>query len=1168
MTDTLAPPHPQEEITPATPFVGLVPYGEGDAAFFFGRDDEKAIITANLRASRLTIIYGASGVGKTSVLHAGVVHDLREQVREIAAGRSERAPFAICAFSSWRDDPLSALAETMRAACSEALGGEELPPWQPGEPLLEAVRGWTERVRPLLVALDQFEEYFLYHGAEDGEGTFAVEFPRLVNEPNLRVNFILSLREDAWAKLDRFEDSIPALFDNYVRVDHLDGKAAREAIDGPVREWNVRLPPGEEPYAVEPALAEKVIEAAAAGRLALTEIGNGGGPDAAAAGGVEAPFLQLVLERLWRATVAAGAHTLDLARLEALGGAQQIVENHLLEALGKLTPGEQDAAADLFRYLVTRSKTKIAHPATDLADWTGRPEPEVTAVLEKLCRGESGRILRSVSPPAGETAVSYELFHDVLAEPILEWRKGYEQLREQEAEAQRQRAIRRRLIRIGAVLLALVAGFAGLTAWALKKSSDATRATASGRSVVLASAASDQLARDPDASLLLSLEAVRAGDTAQARGSMISALDAFRRTAGAEAILRAGQGRVSGAAFSPRGGTLAAARYDGKVVLWDAAHDYRRLTALDSGQSSVSALAFSPDGRTLAAAGYDGGEVVLWDAAHDYRKLSALDSGQSGITGIAFSPDGRTLAAAGYDGGVVLWDIAEHRKLAILDSGQSAVWGVAFSPDGRTLAAAGDDGKLERWNAADDYGELAALDSGQSGGVWGVAFSADGTLAAAGAGRKVVLWDAADDYGKPTTLNSGQSAIRGLAFSPDGKTLAAAGDGGEVEFWDAAHDYRKLTALDSGQRVVWGVAFSPDGRTLAAAGDGGEVVVWDTAQLNTLDSGQRDLWGVAFRPHGSTLAAAGYGGVVLWHGADNYGKPTTLDSDQSGLSGVAFSPDGGMLAGGGDDGGVVLWRGADDYGKPTTLDSGQSSVWGVAFSRDGSMLAAAGDDGGVVLWRAADNYGKPTTLDSGRSSVYGVAFGRDGTLAAAGAGRKVVLWRAADNYGKPTALDSGQSEVWGVAFSPDGETLAAAGQEGDVVLWDAAHNYRRLTVLHTGPNEDGGVAFSPNGEMLAATGAQSDVVLWDAAHDYRKLTALDSGQKPVRGVAFSPDSTTLAAVGGGDGKVVRWDVLGDVLGDGLSDLKAKVCGLVHGNLTKAEWKSVAPGVPYSTTCPD
>ena len=116
----------------------------------------------------------------------------------------------------------------------------------------------------------------------------------------------------------------------------------------------------------------------------------------AGAGRIEAPFLQLVLERLWRATVADGARTLTLTRLEALGGARRIVENHLLEALAKLTPTEQDVAADCFRFLVSRSKTKIAHPVSDLAEWTQRSEAELTSVLDKLCSGESGRILRAV----------------------------------------------------------------------------------------------------------------------------------------------------------------------------------------------------------------------------------------------------------------------------------------------------------------------------------------------------------------------------------------------------------------------------------------------------------------------------------------------------------------------------------------------------------------------------------------------------------------------------------------------------------------------------------------------------------------------------------------------------------------------------------------------------
>ena len=70
---------------PPTPFKGLAPFGESelDMLLFFGREREIEVIAANLVASRLTVLYGPSGVGKTSLLRAGVVTRLR---RDEAAG--------------------------------------------------------------------------------------------------------------------------------------------------------------------------------------------------------------------------------------------------------------------------------------------------------------------------------------------------------------------------------------------------------------------------------------------------------------------------------------------------------------------------------------------------------------------------------------------------------------------------------------------------------------------------------------------------------------------------------------------------------------------------------------------------------------------------------------------------------------------------------------------------------------------------------------------------------------------------------------------------------------------------------------------------------------------------------------------------------------------------
>jgi len=450
---------------PSSPYLGLVPYSEGDAAFFFGRSTEAAIVAANLRASRLTILYGPSGVGKSSLLMAGAVHLLREEAHAATDG-----PFAVCVYRSWLDESVRGLREAARVELQTLAVEEALPPALPT--LAETFRAWTERAGTLLVVLDQFEEYFQYHPGEgDGERLtgFAAELARIINDQRLPVHVLLSIREDAWAKLDRFEGHIPSLFTNYLRVNHLDLGAAREAIEGPIAAWNRTLPSGHATYSIEPALTEVVLQAAAGGGLTLDSSSENTQLAASHGNRIEAPFLQLVLERLWSATLTEGADTLTLRRLEALGGARRIVENHLLEALSHLTPPEKDVASDCFRFLVSSTRTKIAQSATDLAQWIQRPEPQVTAVLEKLCSGEGGRILRTVATDSERAqSTSYELFHDVLAEPIMAWRGQHEQERAQ-------RTARRRLVRVGSLAFALVAVFAAVGVWALIERAHAER---------------------------------------------------------------------------------------------------------------------------------------------------------------------------------------------------------------------------------------------------------------------------------------------------------------------------------------------------------------------------------------------------------------------------------------------------------------------------------------------------------------------------------------------------------------------------------------------------------------------------------------------------------------------------------------------------------------------
>src|SRR5439155_3198918 len=90
---------------------------------------------------------------------------------------------------------------------------------------------------------------------------------------------------------------------------------------------------------------------------------------------IEAPFLQLVLMRIWDEEHAVGSRLMRLETLERLGGAERIVRTHLDQVLDTFSRRERNIAAKAFRFLVTPSGTKIALQPNDLAAYAGvRPE--------------------------------------------------------------------------------------------------------------------------------------------------------------------------------------------------------------------------------------------------------------------------------------------------------------------------------------------------------------------------------------------------------------------------------------------------------------------------------------------------------------------------------------------------------------------------------------------------------------------------------------------------------------------------------------------------------------------------------------------------------------------------------------------------------------------------
>jgi len=398
-----------------SPYPGLTPYTEADGQLFFGRAREGAILLANLVASRLPILYGAMGVGKSSLLRAGVASHLRYNARANLADYGV-PKLAVVVFSSWAgDDPVGELADAIRASAAEL--GPDRPASGPAAParLDETIETCASQVEgKVLIILDQFEDYFLYHRGDDGDGTFPVELARAVNRADLPAGFLISIRDDAVARLIPLRERIPRLFDNFQHLEHLDLEAARDAILGPLNVYNM-LGAGE-PVEIEPELIQAVLDEL---RLrSLVTLDGFTTESEAREARIETPFLQLVMTRLWDEETRRGSHTLRLETLRQLGGARRMFGRVVEDLMAGLSLEEQRVTADILHFLVTGSGATIPQSAPDLAAYSGRDEREVVRVLERL---SSVRVVRPLPPSPGRKEVRYQIFHDVLAGPLLEW---------------------------------------------------------------------------------------------------------------------------------------------------------------------------------------------------------------------------------------------------------------------------------------------------------------------------------------------------------------------------------------------------------------------------------------------------------------------------------------------------------------------------------------------------------------------------------------------------------------------------------------------------------------------------------------------------------------------------------------------------------------------------
>jgi regulator of protease activity HflC (stomatin/prohibitin superfamily) len=403
------------------PWIGLKSFSEDDREFFAGRSEEIDELLRLVRRDTLTLLYGVSGLGKTSLVRAGLFPALRKEdclPVPIRLDYLEGAP------------PLAAQVLGAIAAAASA-AGVEAPKPREHETLWEYFHResnhfWSARnelVTPFLV-FDQFEEAFTL-GRETPvrarrASQFIAELADLVenrptealrDDPQRAGDFsfkpallkvLLAMREDYLAELDRIRSQFRALGQNRLRLLPMGEGQAHRVI-------NLGAP------LLAPGVADRIV----------TFTAGGAAPTHGSEVAVAPALLSLVLRELNERRLARGPDakiTPDLLAVEQ----QKILEDFYLRTLEDFPAGVRNFIED---ELLTATGYRNSCALDDALASEDVTQPILDELVNRrlLAYEDSHRVRR------------VEITHDVLA-PVIKTSRDNRVTREALAEAERKEA--------------------------------------------------------------------------------------------------------------------------------------------------------------------------------------------------------------------------------------------------------------------------------------------------------------------------------------------------------------------------------------------------------------------------------------------------------------------------------------------------------------------------------------------------------------------------------------------------------------------------------------------------------------------------------------------------------------------------------------------------------
>jgi WD40 repeat protein len=843
---------------PREPYRGIEQFRFIDRPIFFERREEIRRLIRLVSIYRGTLLYGESGVGKSSVINAGFIPAMLEEgflperlrvqpqpggelvVERLALTDEGTAPFLPSRFAA--DDESRTRLVFSTADIHGRLGLEH------------------EGGAPLLI-FDQFEEFVtLFEEAPENREKFAEAaqaqntllnfFADLLRDETLPVKLLFVFREDYLAKLSRLFALVPNLRDQHVRLTFPDSSVLKKLICGP---FTCEIPPEHFGHVISSELADKLCaaleERSESGTINLTEV-------------------QIASLSLWRDPKAESLFDATPSRAEVV---QKLLEGHLTGSLDRLSAGLREPAIAILRHLVTPAGTRNIILESDLLERLQAAE-KIPQTIGKRALAELTDQSRLVRRQRRNEAY----FYDITSEFLVPWIRRQRALSDARATM---RKWRKRIFIASAIVLAIVGAIVYVLTDQTREAQEKLKDEKTAQKVLLEQKA------------LETVEAKEAGDTefapppAEGPAEQLPTADSsgaveyktdktFTGHKGAVWRVHYGPGNAQRPST-----TLITAGHDLTARVWDLVGN--KDFPLSGHRSEVNDALLNPKpgwdpAAWFAATASDDTKAALWKAAEPANPFYLIGHKKQ-VTGLAWTRDGNWLATTSRDGQIGIWNVehATHSAVTFLQGHTDSVWtpDLVETPEKTWLVTPSADGTARLWilpvgekarfskNKPEDsevlrHGAAVRRAVMDSQARW---------ILTAGADSSAILWDR--QTGERLCQVKHKDAVRDVAFQPGGTHFVTASADNTAQVWDA-QTRQGIVSLTGHEGPVFSARFTTYGPGVVTVSWDNTARLWNyqTKKCVAILKGHRDvLWSIEFSASGTNFTTtSGDGTARLW----------------------------------------------------------------------------------------------------------------------------------------------------------------------------------------------------------------------------------------------------------------------------------------------------------------